>query len=238
MQTQSVDSSPPELQTKNNLLLLFGSVAISLLFGALIGYFSYPVVNKSFADARTNIEPQNNSAPLNDVVQSPSPITVANQIDQSGEEPPFCREYGTGEIPKKELLEEYTTGPGDTLRSIAKKQLGDETEAMNLVNDNPQLRFYEVDDELQMNMTIYVPNEKYNKPGITTYIRAKGNIVYNEEKPMFGVNAPNSGTGPFLINDEIKDELEAVKQGECVEVIYGSRQLDAQKVVFEVVLQN
>lgn len=238
MPIETLENPVAESPAKGNLFLLFGSVIVALLFGVLVGYFSYPVVNKSLSETGANIEAQNNANVLSNVTQPPSPISDNNQIDPSEEEPAFCKEYGTSEILKKELLEEYTTGPGDTLRSIAKNKLGDETKAVDLIADNPQLRLFEVDDELQMNMTIYVPNEKYNKPGITTYIRAKGNIVYNEEKPMFGVNAPNSGTGPFLINDEIKDELEAIEQGECVEVIYGSRQLDPQKVVFEVIPQN
>ncbi len=238
MPIETPENPAAQSPAKGNLFLLFGSVIVALLFGVLVGYFSYPVVNKSISETGGKIEVQKNADVLSDVTQPPSPISDNNQVDSSGKEPAFCKEYGTGEIPKKELLEEYTTGPGDTLRSIAKNQLGDETKAVDLIPDNPQLRSYEVDDELQMNVIIYLPNEKYNKPGITSYIRAKGNIAYNEEKPMFGVNAPNSGTGPFLINDEIKDELEAIEQGECVEVIYGSRQLDPQKIVFEVIPQN
>jgi hypothetical protein len=55
---------------------------------------------------------------------------------------------------------------------------------------------------------------------------------------MFGVNAPNSGTGPFIISENISESLQTVQQGDCVDLVFGSRGFDPQKVVLELNLQN
>ena len=136
-----------------------------------------------------------------------------------------------------DLLEEYLVGPGETMRDIAKKKLGDETKATDLTIVNPQLSQYEIDSELPMGMKLYLPNEKYNSEGITAYLKASGNIAFNKNKPMFGINAPNSGTGPFTISESIEGDLINIEEGDCVVVISGSRAFDPQKVVFEVVPQ-
>lgn len=149
-------------------------------------------------------------------------------------ETPFCKEYGTFDVPKNDLLEKYIVGPGQTLRDIAVIAMKDETKAVDIITANPKLRIYEIDDILPMRLEVVIPNEKYNKDGITAFIKSRGNISYNATKPMFGVNAPNSGTGPFTISADIKSQLNGIKQGDCVEVLYGSRGYDPQKIVLEV----
>ncbi|OGY25727.1 MAG: hypothetical protein A2134_02690 [Candidatus Woykebacteria bacterium RBG_16_39_9b] len=165
-----------------------------------------------------------------------------NTTDTSGNDSTnkqkFCEQYGTFEVKKEDLFEEYETKPGDTLRNIAKNELNDPTLATEIIKVNPTLSRYEIDDELPYKLKLYLPNEKYDEEGITTYMKARGNIEFNKEKPMFGVNAPNSGTGPFIITDKIKDNLNGIKLGDCVEVVYGSKGFDPQKVVFEVKIQN
>jgi len=155
----------------------------------------------------------------------------------SKEENPFCAEYGTFTVSKNDLLEKYTVGPGETLRDAARNALGDETMAIEFITANPQLRGYEIDDALPMGMKIYIPDERYTEEGITAYMKARGNIAFNDTKPMFGINAPNSGTGPFTISEQIKTELDGIREGDCVQGIYGTRGYDLQKVVFEVKLQ-
>jgi len=167
-------------------------------------------------------------------------VTWAMKDDEAEDEKetPFCAKYGTLTIKKTDLFEEYSVGPGETMRDIARKTLNDEKRALDLISVNPSLQFYEIDDDLPMSMKVYIPDDKYSdEEGITSYMKARGNITFNDTKPMFGVNAPNSGTGPFTISEEIKDQVRAFGEGECVEVIYGSRGYDSNKPVFEVLKQ-
>lgn len=83
-----------------------------------------------------------------------------------------------------------------------------------------------------------MPAGEYAMEGVTAYIKAQGNISYNENQPMFGISAPNSGTGPFIIPDEMEAVFKAIPQGSCVEMIYGSRGFDNQKVIFQIHQQS
>lgn len=231
-QIASFTQAPPDKRKVKFILIV--SIILALIIGVICGYFIYPFMNKT--DTIIKDESTNNDTG----VVTKDTIPTENQqpsITPNETEAQFCKEYGTSTIPKNELLEEYITGPGDTIRDIAKNKQGDETKAIELIDANSILRQYEVDDVLPMRLKIYIPNDKYNIPDITSYIRSKGNISYNKDKPMFGVNAPNSGTGPFIINDNIKDDIENIKDGDCVVVIYGSKGYDPQKVVMEVTKQ-
>lgn len=180
---------------------------IGVLIGGILGYITYPIVNST-------------------------EVITTDAIDQ-----PLCSDYGTFTVQKNDLLEKYTVGPDETLRDVARKLLEDETEAVALITANPQLREYGVDDTLPLGVSMYIPDEKYSREGVTTYIKARGNITFDDTKPMFGINAPNAATGPFIISDYIQADLTGVQAGDCVEVIYGSRGSDPQKFVFEVLLQ-
>ena len=209
------------------LLLIPAAVVLALL---LIG-FQYFKGNFE-VNVKNNSQEQNSS--LNN--QTSQSKETGTEVEKK-EEPSFCAKYGTANVQKSDLLEEYLVGPGETMRDIARKKLNDESRALDLIKVNPQLSNYEIDDELPMRMKVYIPNEKYSEEGITAYIKTRGNITFNKNKPMFGVNAPNSGTGPFIISENIKDDLKNIKEGDCVEVTYGSKGYDPQKVVFEVVAQ-
>jgi hypothetical protein len=75
---------------------------------------------------------------------------------------------------------------------------------------------------------------KYKVEGVTIYVKAQGNISYNTSQPMFGINAPNSGTGPFIIPEDMEATFKEIPQGSCVEVLYGSKGMSGQKVIFEI----
>lgn len=195
-----------------------------LIFGAIAaGYFGKELISKNLSSDSSEIREE-------------EPSDTSKQAGAANE-PEFCEQYGTFEVKKADLLKTHEVGPGETLRSIAKQELNEEMRATDFISVNPQLSSYEIDDELPFKLKVFIPNERYNEEGLTAYIKSRGNIQFNKEKPMFGVNAPNSGTGPFIISDKIKMDIEQIKEGDCVEVIYGSKGFDPQKVVLEVKLQ-
>jgi hypothetical protein len=213
-----------------SVLFLIIATAVVVLFGSEYVKSNFDISKKnSYPDTRKYTD-----------TSATSEATVAATETMSDKKPDtaeFCKKYGTFEIKKIDLFQEYSTGPGETMRSIAQEVFNDETKAADLITINPMLISYEIDDELPMRSKIYIPDDKYFQEGVTNYIKAQGNITYNPEKPMFGINAPNSGTGPFIISDEIKDDLSTVGEDDCVEIVYGSRDYDAQKIVFEVIKQ-
>lgn len=219
---------------------------MSLLMGTILGYLVYPSINKMPVEPEIMAQPFEPQVTGQDnLVDNPTAsvgtqVPANNQVDdnQVDEEPPFCKEYGVAQFKKQDLLEEFTTGPGDTFRSVALKALGDETRAIDIIAANPLFAATEVDDELPMNTKLYLPNPKYDNPEVTGYVKVRGNIAFNPDKPMFGVNGPNSGTGPFMINDTIKESLTGIHEGNCVVVVYGTRGFDSNKVVFEVLPQQ
>jgi len=254
---QAVNNVPTPVRVINNETLLIVGV-VALLLGGILGYVAYPMVNA--IGSAEPVQTEGNvtvsgeggepaSAPSSDVSPTEqqevgTETNVENSPTSTGttsalrEENPFCKEYGTAVISKKDLLETYTIGPGETLRDVAAKVLDDETKATEIITANPMLYGYEIDDQLPMGLEIFIPNAKYTGEGITSYIRTKGNITFNETKPMFGVTAPNSGTGPFIISDDIKTDIEGIVSGDCVVVIYGSIGYDPNKIVLEVKAQQ
>ena len=222
-QSQAILPQPPS-HHGTPLLRIFALLIFAVLIAVLSSLGTFFLLTKQ--------SPIQNSINLNET-RNPT----LSKTEEQKEEPPFCKQYGAYQIKMTDLLEEYLVGPGETMRDIAKKKLGDETKATDLTIVNPQLSQYEIDSELPMGMKLYLPNEKYNSEGITAYLKASGNIAFNKNKPMFGINAPNSGTGPFTISESIEGDLINIEEGDCVVVISGSRAFDPQKVVFEVVPQ-
>lgn len=212
----------PTSHTVRNILLVF-SFIFAALIGGVLGYFSHPLINsnKQILNIPTGEKPKSTEQNL-----VPTETKTA--------EKPFCKEYGTYQVNKIDLFEQYTVGPGETLRDIAKKKLNDETKAVDFITINPQLISYEIDDVLPIGRKIYIPNEKYDAEGIVSYLKVKGNIAINQDKSMFGVSSPNSNTGSFLISDKIKEDMKNIKEGDCVTVVYGSRSIGSEFVIFEV----
>jgi hypothetical protein len=207
-------------------IILVLIVAFLIGGAGLLGY-----VGKDFISKNLSIDKEESK------IESQDTTSKQDDKSNSAKEPEFCKQYGTFEVKKSDLLKTHEVGPGETLRTIAKKELSDETKATDLISVNPQLSSYEIDDELPYKLKVFIPNEQYNEEGITNYMKTRGNIQFNKDKPMFGVNAPNSGTGPFIISDKIENDIKQVKEGDCVEIIYGSKDYDPQKIVFEVKLQ-
>lgn len=224
--------NPPKV---NKIVISALLLASTLLIGGLIGYLSYPLINS--AKQPTEIasgQPTSTGQNVPTVTSVPSAPDTPTVTSTKKEEAPFCKEYGTYEIEKADLFGQYVVGPGETLRDIAKKKLNDESRAVDFIEINPQLYSYEIDKEVPMGSKIYIPNEKYMAEGVRVYLKVKGNIVYNKDKPMFGITGPNSSTGSFIITDNIKEDLKNIKEGDCVEVSYGSRSIGSAFVVFEV----
>lgn len=201
-----------------------------IIVSVLAVYFGYEYLKDKY-----EIKPIDESTQISDTsFENTEPRATSSN---SPSKTPFCKNYGTSGIKKTDLFEEYSIGPGETMRMVAKKFFSDETKATLLIDLNPELYEYEIDDDLPMAMKIFIPNEKYNVDGVNSFFKTSGNVSFNSEKPMFGVNAPNSGTGPFIITDELKDVMKNIKTDDCIDVLYGSKGYDPIKVVFEVTKQ-
>lgn len=216
------------MRQKGFAQILIIPIIIGIVAVFFAGYFlKGNIITKQTGSAQPSSTPSTQST-------SQSDQATESTTKPTNQEEPFCKQYGNVGLKFSDLLEEYSIGPGETMRDIARKKLNDESKASELISVNPQLSIYEIDQELPMRMKIYIPNEKYSGENITAYFKSRGNISFNQTKPMFGINAPNSGTGPFIISDNIKDSIKEFKNGDCVEIIYGTSAYDPQKTVFEI----
>jgi hypothetical protein len=174
-----------------------------------------------------------------DTIQPPSQTAGEDTITTTEpSEQEFCKKYGTYQVSKNDLLKTYEVEKEMTLDELLGEALDNHYTTQELMTINPELNAYEATTAaIPRGTQVKLPDQSLDVEGVTSFIKAQGNISFNPDQPMFGVNAPNTGTGPFIISEEIEDKVKQLKQGDCVEVIYGSRGYSSIKVVFDIFKQ-
>lgn len=129
-----------------------------------------------------------------------------------------CKKYNFSS--EEDFLPKYVVKKGDTLLSVAKKQLGDNSRIGELIELNKKLYPGLSIDEpfIEQNWTLYLPPQGVGKTNGKLF-EVNGELSINPQDGRWGVNFTNGGAGAFRV-DKVVSANESFKEGDCVKVLY------------------